>query len=44
MMDYQKNVHADSVVREMIEIEPTFLAIFGVEALLKVDGARKAIM
>lgn len=28
----------------MIGIEPTFLALFGVEALFKVDGARKAIM
>jgi hypothetical protein len=44
MMDYQKNIHADSVVREVIGIEPTFLALFGVEALFKVDGARKAIM
>ncbi len=44
MMDYQKNIHADSVVREIIGIEPTFLSLFGVEALLKVDGARKAIM
>ena len=28
----------------MIGIEPTFLALFGVEALTKVDGARKAVM
>lgn len=28
----------------MIGIEPNFLALFGVEALTKVDGARKSIM
>jgi hypothetical protein len=28
----------------VIGIEPTFLALFGVEALFKVDGARKAVM
>jgi hypothetical protein len=44
MMDYQKNIHADTVVREVIGIEPTFLALFGVEALLKVEGARKSML
>ena len=34
MLDYQKNMHADSVVREFIAVEPSFLALFGVEALL----------
>jgi hypothetical protein len=43
MMDYQKNIHADSVVKEVIGIEPTFLALFGIETLLKVDGARKVV-
>jgi len=42
MIDYQKNMHADGVVRELIGIEPSFLALFGVESLLQVDGAKKA--
>ena len=44
MLDYQKNMHADSVVREFIAVEPSFLALFGVEALLQVEGARKMMM
>ena len=44
MLDYQKNMHADSVVREFIAVEPSFLALFGVEALLKIEGARKTMM
>ena len=44
MLDYQKNMHADSVVKELIGIEPSFLALFGVEALLKVEGAKKTMM
>jgi hypothetical protein len=44
MIDYQKNIHAESVVRELVSIEPNFLAIFGIESLLKIDGARKATL
>ena len=44
MIDYQKNIHAESVVRELVSIEPNFLAIFGIESLLKIDGARKAAL
>jgi len=44
MIDYQKNIHAESMVRELVSIEPSFLAIFGIESLLKIDGARKPVL
>jgi len=34
MLDYQKNRHADSVLKELCEVEPDFLAIFDMEELL----------
>jgi len=37
-------MHADSIVREFIAIEPSFLALFGVESLLQLDGAKKTMM
>lgn len=44
LIDYQKNIHAESVVRELVSIEPNFLALFGIESLLKIDGARKSAL
>jgi hypothetical protein len=35
MCDYQKNVSASQVLRELAFMEPEFLALFGFQSLLK---------
>jgi hypothetical protein len=44
MLDYQKNIHAEIVLRELGAVEPTFLAIFGLEELLDVEASYTPIL
>ena len=37
MLDYQKNSHAEIVLKELGNQEPAFLAIFGLEDLLDAE-------
>ena len=32
------------VCRELAQMDPGFLALFGIEALLKIEGAKKALL
>lgn len=44
MCDYQKNVYASQVLRELANMEPEFIALFGFQDLLKVASAKKAVL
>lgn len=44
MLDYQKNPHADSLLRELGNAEPRFLAKFSVEKLLNIEACNSALL
>lgn len=44
MIDYQKNSHAEIVLKELGSVEPAFLAIFGLEDLLDVEACCSSIL
>ena len=43
MLDFQKNRHADSVVRELCEVDTEFIAFFELEDLLE-NECKSAIL
>lgn len=44
MLNYQKNAHAEIVLKELGSVEPAFLAIFGLEELLDVEACCSSIL
>lgn len=44
MLDYQKNVHADTLARELSRVPPAFLSMFGLELLFDLEGCRTALL
>lgn len=44
MLDFEKNTHAESVLKEFGVVSPEFLCRYQLERLLEFDGCRKAIL
>ena len=44
MLDFQKNPCADLIAKELVKANADFLAMFGIEHLLKVEGGRKSML
>lgn len=44
MLDYQKNVHADVIAREIAKVSLTFLGMFGIELLFDLEGCRTSLL
>lgn len=42
MLDFQKNIYADHVLRELQNLEPDFLTLFGIESLLQMECSKQA--
>ena len=44
MLDYSKNIYADSFARELARATPEFISVFGLENLLHMEASRKAVL
>ena len=44
MLDFQKNPCADLIAKELMKANADFLAMFGIEQLLKIEGSRKSTL
>jgi hypothetical protein len=44
MLDYQKNMHAETIAKEMTRANPEYLARFNIEELLQFDSTKHSIL
>lgn len=44
IINYQRNTHAESVVKELAKIDPSLMSLFGFEELMKVDQCKKVAL
>jgi hypothetical protein len=44
MCDYQKNVYAANVIRELASAECDYLALFGFQDLMQIENGKKPVL